>query len=94
MKDTQNHLSHIYISPKEVEIRIEVIIKVDLEITMPIGDVQCITKTLEVEIEVILVIEEIMDITCKVARGIKTFTMITEGIIIEVKIMVEIEVGH
>ena len=29
-----------------------------------------------------------------IARGIKTITMITEGIIIEVKIMVEIGVGH
>ena len=35
-----------------------------------------------------------MDIMCEVARGIKTITMITEGIIIEVKIMVEIGVGH
>ena len=61
---------------------------------MSIGDIQCITKTSEVELEVILVIEEIMDITHKVARGIKTITMITEGIIIEVKIMVEIGVGH
>ena len=55
---------------------------------------QCITKTLEVELEVVLAIEEIMDITCEVARGIETITRITEGIIIEVKIMVEIGVGH
>ena len=46
------------------------------------------------ELEVILTIEEIMDIMCKVAKGIKTITMITDGIIIEVKIMVEIGVGH
>ena len=94
MKSTQNHLSHKCISPIEVEIRKEVIIEVDLEITMPIGDVQCITKTSEVELEVILAIEEIMDIMCEVARGIKTITMITEGIIIQIKIMVEIGVGH
>ena len=45
---------------------------------MHIGDVQCITKILEVELEVILAIEEIMDITCEAARGIKTITMVTE----------------
>ena len=61
---------------------------------MPIGDIQCTTKTLEVELEVILVIEEIMDIMHKVARGIETIPMIIEGIIVEVKIMVEIGVGH
>ena len=61
---------------------------------MPIGDVQCITKTLEVELEVILAIEKIMDMTCEVARGIKTITMFTEGMGIEVKIVIEIGVGH
>ena len=91
---TQNHLSHKCISPIEVEIRKEVITEVDLEITMSIGDIQYITKISEVDLEVILAVEEIMDITGEVARGIKTITMITEGIIIEVKIMVEIGVGH
>ena len=61
---------------------------------MPIGDVQCITKTLKVELEVISAIEEIMDMTHEVAISIETITMITEGIIIELKIMVEIGVGH
>ena len=35
-----------------------------------------------------------MDIMHEVARGIKTITIIIEGIIIEVNIMVEIGVGH
>ena len=35
-----------------------------------------------------------MDIIHEVARGIKTITMITEAIIIEVKVMIEIGVGH
>ena len=35
-----------------------------------------------------------MDITHEVVRGTKTITMIIEGIIIEVKVMIEIGVGH
>ena len=61
---------------------------------MHIGDIQCTTKILEVGPEVILVIEEIMDKTCEVVRGIKIITMIIEETIIEVKVMIEIGVGH
>ena len=67
MKGTQSHLSHSCISPTEVEIRVEVIIVVDLE-AMNIGDIQCTIKTLEVGIEVTLATEEIMGITCKVVK--------------------------
>ena len=35
-----------------------------------------------------------MDIMCEVVRVIETITMITEGIAIEVKVMIEIGVGH
>ena len=35
-----------------------------------------------------------MDIMHKVIRGTKTITKIIEGIIIEVEVMIEIEVGH
>ena len=49
MRVTQNHLSHKCISPKGVGIRVEVVIEVDSEIIIHIGDIQCITKTLEVE---------------------------------------------
>ena len=49
---------------------------------------------LEVDIEVILIIEEVMGITLEVVRDTGIIIMITGGIIIEVKIMVEIEVDH
>ena len=61
---------------------------------MCIGDVQCTIKILEVGPEVILAIEEIMDITHEVVRGIEIIAMIIEEIIIEVKVMIEIGVGH
>ena len=51
MKGTQNHLSHRCISPIEVGIRVEVIIKVDLETIMHLGDIQCIIEILEVGLE-------------------------------------------
>ena len=85
---------HKCISPKEVGIRVEVVIKVGSEIKMHIGNVQCIIKTSEVELEVILIIEGITDITCEVVRGIKTIIMIIEGMTIEVTVMIEIRVGH
>ena len=94
MKGTQNHLSHKCISSIEVGIRVEAIIKIDLEIIMQIGDIQCTIKILEVGPEDIFAIEEIMDITCEVVRGIKIIIMIIEEIIIEVKVMIEIGVGH
>ena len=93
MKGTQNHLNHMYISPIEVEIRVEAIIMVDLKI-MYIGDIPCTIKILEVGIEVTLATEEIMDITCEVVRGIESITRNIEETIIEVKVMIEIGVGH
>ena len=93
MKGTQNHLSHTCISLIEVEIRLEVIIIVDLEI-MLIGDTHHTIKTLEVETEITLAIEENMGTTCEVIRGIETITMIIGETIIEVKVMIEIGVGH
>ena len=94
MKGTQNHLSHKCISPIEEGVRIEAIIEVYLEIIMIIGGIQGIIKILGVGLEITLAIEEIMDIMHEVVRGIKTITMTTEGIIIEVKVMIEIGVGH
>ena len=93
MKGTPNYLSQKCISPIEVGIRVEEIIEVDLEITF-IGDVQCKIKILEVGPEVILAKEEIMDITHEVVRGIEIITMIIEEIIIKVKVIIEIGVGH
>ena len=93
MKGTQGHLSHKYISPTEVEIRVEAIFIVGLEITHK-GDAHCTIKILEVQTEVTLAIEEITDITCKVVRDIGTITMIIGETIIETKATIEIGVGH
>ena len=82
------------ISPIEVGIRVEVIMEVDLETIMHIRDAQCIIKILEIGLEAIIAIEKIMDIMCEVIRDTKTITMIIEGIIIEVEVMIEIGVGH
>ena len=49
IKDRISHLSHEYISQIEVEVKKEVIIKVDLDLIMSIEVVQDIIKTLEVE---------------------------------------------
>ena len=94
MKATHSHLSHKCIIPIEVGIRVEAIFEVDLGIIMPIGDVQGTVKISEVGPEVILTIEVIMDITHRVVRGIITITVIIEEIIIEVKVKIEIGVGH
>ena len=87
------HLSHKYISPIEVEIRVEATFAVGLEI-MHIGDAHCTIKSLEVETEVTLVIEEIMDITHEVVRGIGTIIMTIGETTIEIKVMIEIGVDH
>ena len=65
----------------------------DLKITC-IGDTHCIIETLEGETGVTLVIEEIMGIIHKVAKGIGTIIMTIGEAIIEVKITLGIEVGH
>ena len=46
MKGSLNNLSHKYINPIEVGIRIEAIIEVDLGIIMHTGVILCITRTL------------------------------------------------
>ena len=61
---------------------------------MHTGVIHCITRTLGTEQEVILIIEEVMDIICEVIRDIEIITTITEGTVIEVKVITEIEVGH
>ena len=93
MKGTQSHSSHKYISPIEVEIRVQTTFLVGLEI-MHIGDAHHIIKILEVETKVTLVIEEIIDTTHEGVRDIGTITMTIGEIIIEVKVMVEIGSGH
>ena len=94
MKGSLNHLSHKYINPIEVGIRIEAIIMVGLGMIMPIGVILCITRILGVEQDVALIIEETMGIICKVIRNIEIIITITDEMVIEVKIMTGTEVGH
>ena len=93
MKGNLNHLSHKYINPIEVEIRIEAINQVGLGITMSTGVVPCITRTLGVEQEIALIIEETMSITWDVIKDIETIIIIEE-MVIEIKIMTGTGVGH
>ena len=91
--DAQNHLGLRYISLVEVEIKIEETFVADLEI-MCTGDVCHTIKILEVDIEITLIVEEILDILLDVVRDIGIITMITEGTIIEAKVIIGIEVDH
>ena len=61
---------------------------------MPTGVILCITRILGAEQEVSSIIEETMGIICKVIRDIEIIITITEEMVIEVKIMTGIEVGH
>ena len=61
MKGSLSHLNHKYINLIEVGTEIEAIIEVCLGMIMYTGVIQCITRTLGVEQEVILAIEEAMD---------------------------------
>ena len=94
MKDRVNHLNHEYINLTEVGDRIKVVIMIGLGLIMCIGDVQSIVRTLEIGQGIILITEVVMVTTCKVIRGIGEIMVIIEGMIIEIKIMTGIGVGH
>ena len=91
--DAQSHLGLRYISPVEVEIKIEETFVADLEI-MCTGDAHCTIKILEVDIEITLTVEETLVIILEVVRDIGIITMITGGIFTEGKVMIGIEVDH
>ena len=61
---------------------------------MHIGVVQCITRTLGIEQEVILITEEAMDIIHEVIKYADITTIITEKMVTEVKVIIEREVVH
>ena len=88
MRDILNHLGLRYISLVEAEIKIEVTCMAGSEI-MHTEDAHHIIKILEVDIGVTSITEEITGIILEVVRDIGTIIMITEGTIIEVKIMIE-----
>ena len=94
MKGSLNHLSLKYINPIGVEIRIEAIIMVVLGIIMPIGVIPHIIRILGAEQEVALIIDKTKYIICEVIRDIEIIIIITEEMVIEVKITTVIEVGH
>ena len=77
----------------EVEIRIEANTKVGLGITMSTGVIPCITRTLGVEQEIALIIEETMGTTHEVIKDIGTIIIIEE-MVIEVDIMTGTGIGH
>ena len=93
MMNALNHLGLRYIIPVEAEIKIEETFMAGLEI-MHTGDAHCTIRILEVDIEVTLIIEEAMGIILEVVRDTGTIIMIKGGIILEVKVMIEIEVDH
>ena len=93
MKGNLNHLSHKCINPIEVETGIEAITEVGLGITVFIEVISSTTRTLGVEQEIALIIEETMDITCEVIKGIETIIIIEETVI-EVEITTGTGVGH
>ena len=94
MKDSLSHLNHKYINPIEVGIRIEAIIEVGLGMIMYTGVIQHITRTLGVGQEVILTIEEAMDTIHGVIKDKEITTIVIEGTVTEVRVTIEIEVGH
>ena len=64
-------LSHKYINPIEIEIRIAAITEVGLGITMSTGFIPHTTRTLGVEQEIALIIEETMGITHEIIKDIE-----------------------
>ena len=94
MKGSLSHLNHKYINPIEVGIEIEAIIEVGLGMIMHTGVIQYITRMLEVGQEVILTIEEAMDTIHEVIKDTEITTIVIEGTVTEIRVMIEIEVGH
>ena len=87
MKDRISHLNHECTSPIEVEVRIEIIIisegtKAGLGPIMHTEAIQDIT----------LMIKVVMEIICKVIKGMEE-TIIIEEAVIEIKIMIGMGVG-
>ena len=93
MTDALNHLGLRHISPVEAEIKIEETFMAGLEI-IHMGFAHHTIKILKIDIELTLIIEEAMGIILEVVRDTGIIIKITRGIIIEVKVMIEIEVDH
>ena len=79
MKDRVNHLSSECINIIEVEVRIEVITKVDLGPIMYIEVVQDTTKILEAEQDIAQIIEAVMVIILEVIKGMPEIIIIEDN---------------
>ena len=90
MKDRISHSNQESINPKELEVRTDVImIKEDTK--EDLGPTMC-TEVIQ---DVIKIIEVVMDIMHEVIKCMEDIIMIiTEEVVIEVKIMIGIGVGH
>ena len=93
-EDKLNHLNREYINLTEVGVKTEVIIKIGLGLIMHIGVFQHMTRTLEVGRGIILIPEVVMVAMHVVIRGMGKIIATTEGMVIEIKIMTGIGVGH
>ena len=100
MKDRIDNLSHEYISLIEEEVRLDVTMiredfRTGLDQTTCTEDDQGMDKTIEVGQDMILIVEVVTDIIQEVIKGMENRIIITtEGETLEIKIIIEIGVGH
>ena len=97
MKDRIGNLSHEYISLIEADLTtIREDFRTGLGQTVHTEDDQGIDKTIEVGQDMILIIEVVTDIIQEVIKGMGDRIIIRtiEGEMLEIKIMIEIGVGH
>ena len=100
MKGRINHSSHKFISLTEVEVRLDAIMiredmKAGLGQTMHTEDIQNVIKMLGVGQDMILIEGVVMGTIQEGVRDlVEIVIMIMEEVVIEIKIMVEIGVGH
>ena len=95
MKGSLNHLSHKYINPIEVGIRIEAIIEVELGIIIILyRGCPLYNQNFKGRARGNFNNRGSYDIIFEEIRDIEIITTITEGMVIAVKVTTEIEVGH
>ena len=98
MEDRINHLSHKFINLTEVDVRLDAIsfredIKASLGQTMHTEEIQDTIKIIEIEQDMILEIEVVMGIIQEAIQGMEGIIIIEE-VVIEIKITINIGVGH
>ena len=101
MEDRVSHSNHEFTNSIEVQDRIDVTMiredtKAGLGQTMSTEDAQDIIKIIEAGQDIILITGVVMGTICKANKGmgdIIIIMIITEGIVIEIKVMIGIGVG-